>query len=57
MPYEEIINSLCDLSVVLTLLLPVCFFAGIEHEKKANFKRYEQARLAYSAERLRRIRR
>lgn len=55
MDYEAIIGHLCDMILVLILLLPIAYYLGIEHEKREAFKRYEQARLAYTAERMRRL--
>lgn len=53
MNYEAIISNLCDCIIVLLIALPVVFYMGVEHERRAAFRRYEQARMAYTAQRIR----
>jgi len=53
MNYEAIISNLCDCIIILLVALPVVFYMGVEHERRAAFRRYEQARMAYTAQRIR----
>jgi len=48
-------DTVCNVCLCLFAALPLAYVAGIEHEKREQFRKYEQARLAYSAERLNRI--